>query len=312
MALLAETTRFPIDPSTTLVGRSRAGDATAFAIPELKWLFDCGTRVQPWKPHTIFLTHTHSDHVHHLFRFREKDRPPTIYLPKAGVPFVEACLKAYQEMIDCESSTNEPGETPTQADYILRATQPNEEFVVSQGGNKFVVRTLSMDHRIPCLGYSIFKLQSRLKDEYKGRNDIRELRKSGVQVTTTEEKPLFCFLGDTTASVFEQYPELPRQHSVVVVECSFIDDQSKERATITKHMHWDDLQPIVAAHPATMFVLIHFSLKYSALKLRNFFREQQYDNIHPMLVEREVEEQWKATGEEGPCPTCRCRVCLKT
>ena len=311
MALLAETTSFALGDSTTLVGRSRAGDATAFCIPELKWVFDCGTRVQTWKPKTIFLTHTHSDHVHSLFQFRDEDRPPTIYLPKVAVPFVEACLKAYQEMTDCGESATET-ETKKQ-DYILRGTEPNEEILLSQGGNKFTIRTISMDHRIPCLGYSIFKIQSRLKDEYKGLpgKEIGQLKKSGVEITTSVEKPYFCFMGDTTAKVFADYPEIPIQHSTIVVECSFIDAKSKERAKITKHMHWDDLQPIVASHPNTMFVLIHFSLKYSALTLRKFFQEQQlqYDNIHPMLIEREVEEQWEATGEPGPCPRCNCRVC---
>ena len=325
MAMLAETTSFGIGHSTTIVGRSRAGDATAFAIPELKWLFDCGARVQTWKPRKIFLTHAHSDHVHFLMRFRDEDRPPTIYLPEASVPFVEACMKAYQEMIDCASSTpttNEEEEKEKTAtskrpikkvEYVLRATKPDEEIFFSQGGHKFVMRTLNMDHRIPCLGYSIFKIQNRLKDEYRGLpgKEIGQLRKSGVEITTTKEESYLCFMGDTTAKVFQDYPEILNYHKILVVECSFIDEKSGERAKTTKHMHWDDLRPIVASHPETMFVLIHFSLKYSTLSLRLFFHRQQllYDNIHPMLIEREVEEQWNMTGKQGPVPRCNCRVC---
>jgi ribonuclease Z len=342
MSMLAETTSFAIccnnnsgkaskrnDSTTTkIVGRSRAGDATAFAIPELKWLFDCGALVQQWKPRTIFLTHTHSDHVHFIFRFRDEDRPPTIYLPEASVPFVEACIKAYQGMTDCGCSaddddydyddeveeTIERQRRPTKkVEYVLRATKPNEEIFFSEGGHKFAMRTLNMDHRIPCLGYSIFKLRSRLKEEYTGlpSREIGRLRKAGVEITTLEEEPYLCFMGDTTAKVFEDYPEILNQHSTVIVECSFIDEKSRERAETTKHMHWDDLQPLIASHPGTMFVLIHFSLKYSTLSLRRFFRDHQliYDNIHPMLIEREVEEQWRNAGEEGPPPRCNCRVC---
>ncbi len=308
MSLLPETTSFEVDLSTTIVGRSRAGDATAFAIPELKWLFDCGALVQTWKPRTIFLTHTHADHIHYLFQFRDEERPPTIYLPAVSVPFVEACSKAYQEMIDCASTDeNNKGK----AEWILKATKPNEEIFVSHGGHKFVVRTLSMDHRIPCLGYSIFRIQSRLKEEYKGLpgREIGQLKKSGVEITLSYEEPYLCFMGDTTAKVFDDYPEIPKQHSIIIVECSFVDEKSTERAETTKHMHWDDLKPVVAAHPETMFLLIHFSLKYSALSLRRFFRDQQLENVHPMLVEREVEEQWGKTGEEGPPPRCNCRVC---
>ena len=325
--MLAETTSFVVDSgekgkcASKIVGRSRAGDATAFAIPELKWLFDCGAMVQEWKPRLIFLTHTHSDHVQFLFRLKDEERPPTIYLPEASVPFVEACIKAYQEMTDCclteeevatAASQQETRETP-KVEYVLRATKPDEDIFFSSGGNKFRMRTLNMVHRIPCLGYSIFKLRSRLKEEYTGlpSKEIGQLRKNGVEITTLEEEPYLCFMGDTTAKVFTDYPEILNQHSTVIVECSFIDANSRKRAETTKHVHWDDLQPHIASHPGTMFVLTHFSLKYSTLSLRHFFQDQQliYDNIHPMLIEREIEEQWRSTGEEGDPPRCKCRVC---
>mmetsp|Transcript_16396 Transcript_16396/g.37946 ORF Transcript_16396/g.37946 Transcript_16396/m.37946 type:complete len:332 (+) Transcript_16396:184-1179(+) len=329
MAMQAETTSFVVcngsgkcskRGSSKIVGRSRAGDATAFAIPEFKWLFDCGTVVQEWKPRIIFLTHTHSDHVHFLFRYRDEDRPPTIYLPKKSVPLVETCMQAYAAMTDNgyddedgqeeKESTEQPA---NRVEYILRATMPDEEIFFTQGGNKFVARTLNMDHRIPCLGYNIFKLRSRLKSEYIGlpSREIGQLRKAGVEITRVEEEPYLCFMGDTTTKVFEDYPEILNQNSTVIVECSFIDEKSRQRAETTKHTHWDDLQPYVASHPGTMFVLIHFSLKYSTLTLRRFFQEQQvmYDNIHPMLIEREVEEQWLKTGEQGSPPRCNCRVC---
>mmetsp|Transcript_99494 Transcript_99494/g.201770 ORF Transcript_99494/g.201770 Transcript_99494/m.201770 type:complete len:381 (+) Transcript_99494:257-1399(+) len=358
MAMLAQTTSFSIGSggggssrssdgekkktknkqsvTTKIVGRSRAGDATVFAIPDLKWLFDCGAPIQQWKPKIIFLTHTHADHVHFLFRFRDEHHPPTVYLPEASVPFVEACLRAYQEMIDnCSSYENHRleedlgNETKTikahcnllgtklqkNDDFFLRGTKADEEIFVSQGGHRFVVRTLNMVHRIPCLGYSIFRLKNRLREKYAGlpSQEIGRLRKGGVDVTTVVEEPYLCFMGDTTAEVFEHYPYVLSQHSTVLVECSFIDDKSRNRAKITKHTHWDDLEPYVASHPETMFVLIHFSLKHSALSLRQFFREKQlfYDNIHPMLVESEIEEQWRKAGEKGPPPRCNCRVCQR-
>jgi ribonuclease Z len=292
---------------TRVIGRSRAGDATSFAIPELKWLFDCGTLVQGWKPRIIFLSHTHSDHVHFLTHMQHDEQPPTVYLPEESLPFVQAHLKAYQQMIDCNSDEE------TSKSVILRPTKPGEEIYVSQGGNKFLVRTLKMVHRIPCLGFSIFKLQNRLKEEYVGLpgKEIGRLRKSGVEITTSKEVPYLCFLGDTTAAVFANHPEILNQHSVIIVECSFVDAQSHKRAITTMHTHWDDLQPYVASNPDTLFVLTHFSLKYSTLRLRNFFGDLQrtYDNIHPMLVEGEIEREWHNSKGEGEPPRCQCRLC---
>ena len=157
-------------------------------------------------------------------------------------------------------------------------------------------------------------MKGRLKEEFVGRpgQEIGKLRKQGVEVTSQHEEPLFCFMGDTTAAVFDAYTDLCGQHKIVVVECSFIDDQSLERAETTKHMHWNHLRPIVEAHPNTFFVLTHFSLKYSALTLRRFFREQQqsYKNIHPMLIEEEIIEEWnKREQPETSLPTCHCRRC---
>ena len=71
-------------PPTNLTwkGLSRAGEATSFVIPELRWMFDCGRVDVHWKPTCIFLTHTHADHVqalaHLLFsRNSSNDDTPT-------------------------------------------------------------------------------------------------------------------------------------------------------------------------------------------------------------------------------------------
>jgi ribonuclease Z len=300
----------------TLIGRSRAGDGTGFAIPELKWMFDVGARVQTWKPGIIFLTHTHADHVHYLTHVGDESNPPTVYLPEEAAPFVQAYLVAYRQMTDCKvtmmTMTTEEEENEGRGSCVLRPTKPGEDIVIQQGGSDYVVRTVAMDHRVPCLGYSIFKKIRRLKEEYIGMPgaEIGRLRRQGVEVTVvSHEEPLLCFMGDTTAVALERHPELLRQHRFI--ECSFIDDASRDNAVTTKHMHWEDLRPHVEAHPDTMFLLTHFSLKYSCLTLRNFFCEQQekYDNIHPMMVEEEVTESWKSEGEP---PRCKCRLCRNT
>lgn len=303
----------PKRPSIQLIGRSRAGDGTSFAIPELKWLFDCGALIQGWKPRVVFLTHTHSDHVHFLTHIKSEEQPPLILLPEESATFVRASMKAYQEMTDCRTEAESQDGGTYAVDYILRPTKVGEVIPLEHGNNKFVVHTLRMDHRIPCLGYSIYKIQTHLREEYVGLSgpEIGRLRKSGVEVTVNEEVPYMCFMGDTTAKVFGDYPDILKEHTVIVVECSFVDVDSKHRADTTKHTHWDDLQPYVASHPDTMFILTHFSLKYSALRLRNFFRDQQhiYNNIHPMLVESEVKRQWSNSNEIGDVPRCNCRIC---
>ncbi|KAG7340810.1 metallo-beta-lactamase superfamily protein [Nitzschia inconspicua] len=307
-----------------LIGRSRAGDATAFAIPSLKWMLDCGAMIQGWTPKVIFLTHVHSDHVHFLSHFLVKNienstAPPMVYLPKESLPYVKAHLEAYRAMISCGiSGEDEDNPMDINLDDYLYPLNPKDEFIIHQAGaNKFRVRALQMHHRVPCLGYSIFRISSKLKQEYVGLSaqEIGQLKRNGIEITVEEEEPFLCFLGDTTVKVFEYHPEILQQHHTVVTECSFLDAASYQRAIQTTHMHWDDLQPHVASHPDTMFLLTHFSLKYPTLSIRQLFRNAQffYQNVHPMLIEREIDEQWaksnnETDNEEVP-PKCLCRIC---
>ena len=54
MSMRASTTSFELGPGLTLVGRSRAGDGTSFAIPGVKWLFDCGALVHGQGTEMVF------------------------------------------------------------------------------------------------------------------------------------------------------------------------------------------------------------------------------------------------------------------
>ncbi len=298
----------------TLVGRSRAGEGTSFAIPELKWVFDCGALVQGWKPVRIFLTHTHCDHVHFLTHFKDENSPPVVHLPVQAASLVKAYLKAHQEMVDCTTETESQVAVQSKQDLILTATQSDHEFQFRQGGAMYIMHAVECDHRIPCLGYSIYKQKFKLKEAYVGLPgpEIGRLRKEGVEVTNSYLEPLILYLGDTTHKVFERLPDLLKEHKVVVVECSFIDDSDLERADTTKHTHWKNLKPYVDAHPGILFVLIHFTLKQRSLDFRKFFLHQSlHRNVHPMLINEEVEMEWKKSGETGDAPCCNCFMCCE-
>ena len=51
--------------------------------------------------------------------------------------------------------------------------------------------------------------------------------------------PLFAFMGDTTAKIFEKYHNELFQFPLIIIECSFIDnEQHAERAADVKHVLW--------------------------------------------------------------------------
>ncbi|GGM40416.1 hypothetical protein ACFFX1_17825 [Dactylosporangium sucinum] len=56
---------------------------------------------------------------------------------------------------------------------------------------------------------------------------------------------------------------------------TYLDDAELDRARRVGHTVWSQLKPIVLNHPATLFVLIHFSLRHSDRDVVRFFREQE-------------------------------------
>ena len=132
------------------------------------------------------------------------------------------------------------------------------------------------DHSVPCLGYLFGSETHRLRPEYSQLSgpEIRDLRQSGQEITTPHSTPIFAFLGDTTAATLAAEPEWLRNGvSVVITECSFLYEEHRNVAERTKHTIWGDLESVVRKWPETMFVLMHFSLRYSDADVAAFFRD---------------------------------------
>ncbi|MFF7296245.1 hypothetical protein [Streptomyces sp. NPDC008265] len=107
---------------------------------------------------------------------------------------------------------------------------------------------------------------------------LAQRRKEGAEVGHEVDKPLFAFLGDTHVSVFADNPWL-FDYPVVITECTYLDDAELERADRVGHTVWSRLKPVVEAHPETLFVLTHFSLRHSDREVLAFFGEDKPDNV---------------------------------
>jgi len=179
----------------TLIGRSRAGDGTAFLVPELGWMLDCGALIDTaggrYDPRILLLTHTHSDHVQCLatliYRLCWEHKYLDVYLPAASIPLVRAYLRSYRQMIEgnrdaskgtpskgeeqenvnsnCPKRSISPTTTICEQQYQLQPTNAGSEFTVHSKGRDYVIRTYECHHRIVCHGYGVFKVRHKLKQE---------------------------------------------------------------------------------------------------------------------------------------------------
>ncbi|CAI2164501.1 11402_t:CDS:2 [Funneliformis geosporum] len=258
-------------PELTLIGTSRAADSTSFYIPELNWLFDGGTKVTNYFPSHIFITHTHTDHCLALCRYNSRRKPPTIYAPMESVQLVENFMRSAQAITD---------------NYALRRGDSFSCLGVKQGDKITLFLTSSKS-------YIVYSKRKRLSSAYKHMTtkEIAKFRQENPSTEIMEPylAPLFAFNGDTTINAFfpnrtndkGAFKEVP----VIITECSFLLDEHLDQAKKTKHTHWKDLKKIVKENRTQIFILIHFSCRYSEDSIRNFFeeerkkiREETYDN----------------------------------
>ncbi|CAG8523176.1 6586_t:CDS:1 [Ambispora gerdemannii] len=291
----------PFSPTLTLIGMSRAADETAFYIPELGFMFDCGLKVHTAVPTHIFITHTHSDHCLMLTQHVSKHHPPNIYLPNECVELVERYLNASQELTDYGEEYN------ARIRFYCAGVEKGD--VLTIGGDQkekthvggYEIHVINMDHSVPCVGYMIYSKRKRLKPEYKDLTgqEIAALKKSDKSLNVMQDFlfPLFTFCGDTTAKIFK----LPNPNNIdiensnvlndtdrsqnhqwnnmpfVITECTFLKDEHIENAERTKHTRWQELQNVVKLYPATVFILIHFSKRYSDDYIQRFFEQEKVE-----------------------------------
>mmetsp|Transcript_14791 Transcript_14791/g.40922 ORF Transcript_14791/g.40922 Transcript_14791/m.40922 type:complete len:420 (-) Transcript_14791:1525-2784(-) len=292
--------------------------------------------------------------------FSDTKSKHNIYLPKSAVPQVDAFLKSFIAMAtedsgnesndECDATaiSNVPpdiggsvramthggdqkqmAQQTSSLPYRLVGCEPGD---VIQIGKSHKASIVECDHRLDCVGYSFVETKRMFKPEFEAlpRAELGQLCRTHRKehgnlddLQLTLEQPTFCFLGDTTPKVFQTHPEILDKQKIIFVECTYLDGPS-QNANKYKHIHWDDLEPIVTSHPSTMFVLMHFSLRYSPVYIREFF--SRYDNVHPMLVDEELQEAWtkKLRNEDGNVsethagdvqqgfaspPSCQCIIC---
>ncbi len=251
----------------TIEGYSRAAVQTYWRVPELKLGFDMGA--QPWSfmttPHW-FVSHSHLDHIAALpvliaRRRMMKMEPPTIYLPAEAIEGVQLLLKAVQRL--------DRGRMPVE----LVGLKPDDEIELSR---ELVVKAFPTRHTIPSLGYLVWERRKKLKPEYHdlAGEQIRDLRLSGVEVSSEVRLPRVAYLGDTAPQGLDVFPEV-YQAQVLILELTFVAPNERP-ALIHKfgHTHLDDLLARAERFENEVIIASHFSTR-----------------LHPDQIQRTIERR---------------------
>ncbi|KAK4169432.1 ribonuclease Z-like protein [Cladorrhinum sp. PSN259] len=278
--------RFPAPHhNLTLVGRSRAAWHTSFVIPQLSLLLDAGLCVNALRPRHIFITHGHNDHCLLTPAFVNKNREKggeDIYCPEEiEVPLAKFVMGSRECNWAGDASKKEESEGK-KGGYKIRGVKEGDEVRLEgvKGKEEWWARAVECDHTVPCLGYVFGVVTRRLKEEYRGLKggEIKRLRdEEGKEITESVRSEVFAFLGDTTTRTLAEGlgGTLERGVKVVVTECSFLYEEHRGQAEKTKHTIWGDLEKVVRKWPESIFVLTHFSMRYTNEEVARFFKEME-------------------------------------
>lgn len=233
----------------TLSGYSRSKYRTGYLIQPFNIYLDAGLP-SPVPANVVLLSHSHLDHIDGLYSILIESKNTPVMFPSSIKDNIS-------NLLDANNSLN--GKKKKFKNWEPITTSNFTKIINSKN---FIFNTYKLDHTVDCLGYSIDYQNKKLKEEYKDYEgkQLVELKKSGVDITENYFVQLILFISDTGKNgiinlPFEKYP-------LIIIECTFLEDEHYTEAVSRKHLHWKDLEPIVKANPTNTFILGHFSCRY--------------------------------------------------
>ncbi len=261
----------------TIRGVAQGGVETCLMMPELGLMFDVGMCPRgSLRYNTILASHGHADHLGGLFyllsqRGLMKLGAPDVYVPVEILPRLQSMLEHWSSIEDFELGARFCG------------VSPGERFQV---GDNLDVLPLRTSHRVPSLGYVVYRTTWGLMPEYVGRTGVElgALRRAGTRITSPRRCALLCVTGDTRIEFFLGQEEA-RKCRVLVHEVTSWD--GRRGVSVTRewgHTHVDEIIACAERFEGDALVLVHRSLRHSRAEaeaiVRTRFPVGVRDRVH--------------------------------
>jgi len=246
--------------SLEIRGYSLAGEESVIIAPELNVAFDFGRAPRELIPiDHVCLSHGHMDHAAGIaYYFSQRNfvgnAPGCAIMHRHLVRPVERLLRAWSEI--------EGHPTPAR----LVGLEPDQEQAIRRD---LIVRAFRVAHREPSLGFAVIERRHKLKPEYAGLSgpQLVELKKKGIEIQYPVEVPRITYCGDTGPGAFLDRDDV-KNAEILVLECTFYEDEHKDRARAGQHFHLHDLRDALAQLNCPYIVLTHMTRRVSLAQAR--------------------------------------------
>ncbi len=259
-----------------IIGYSVGGEETVVAMPQLDVCFDIGKAPDQVIPiNFVLLTHGHIDHAagfayylsHRQFNGQS---PGNIVVPKQLVTPMRQILDAWAVLDGNKIPANIIGVGPGDEVQI----KPN-----------LIARAFPTDHCRGSLGYCILERRRKLRPEYQGLTgpQIVKLKERGVTIDYPLELPLVSYLGDTRYLDYSALSYVANSR-ILIVECTFFEQDHIDRAGAGRHMHVQDLSKLLAHLNNEHIVLVHVTQRTGLAHAKRLLKESVPDALYDKMV----------------------------
>ena len=248
-------------------GLSLAGVRTSVTIPQFSVAFDIAQGL----PHaigmnTFLITHGHMDHASGIpyvisQKAMHSHKTPTFIMPEYMVEPMHEIMRQWSKI------------EGHQYEFNFIGAKSGDEFEIN---SKLFVRPFTTVHRVPSLGYSLYRRSHRLRAELIGKtsDEIAEFRKLRGDPTEGKDELLVSFTGDTQIEFLDRSPEVLNS-KILFLETTYLDlKKSIQSARDWGHTHLEELIPRLDSIKSEKIVLIHSSARYSTEEALSIIRNR--------------------------------------
>lgn len=259
-----------------IIGYSVAAEETVIAFPQLDVCFDIGKAPdQIISINHVLLTHGHIDHAAGLAYYLSHrnfcdQSPGTVLVPENLIPPIKQILDAWAKL--------DGSKIPVK----LVGVGPGNEFQIKP--NLFA-RVFPTNHCKGAVGYTVLEKRKKIKTEYAKLTgpQIVKLKKQGVQIDNPIEIPIVTYLGDTQYADFSQLDYIANS-KILITECTFYEDQHKDRSVVGKHMHVDELAKLLEGMNNEHIIITHATQRTPIHQVRKMLKQALPAGIYKKIV----------------------------